>query len=348
MSAVTDSLYVVPLKNVSTLCTVERGRLLPHSPIPAPPEARCVISSGGWLAWAEVGCGRIGRAHVDAEPHEQRFPPVSLPDDYDAGCLAFLEEVLFVGGRCGEEAAGWLDFLEHAPAWNSLPIPDECRSYGKRIDDFLVDGTRLVAVDDIVLPKYLLVYDVADPRRPGLRQVKEIPWHTTYEHVRRAERGTRWFALLSEGVNHGRCSAFVAVFRLDTLEEAWVVSTTRKGSFGRRTAQTRDWRDVSWSGDVLLVAAGADGLGVADFSAIAPDALPTEPQRSGSHETARARQQYREFENSPIAYHNLTQGRPVVRVTGVRQSPHALLTVEDGGELDTVLVEIPGVAPTPS
>jgi hypothetical protein len=77
-------LFVVPRRGVSTLCAVESGRLVGVNPLPVPVLAESDISAEGWVAWVGDQGRAIGRAHGDAEPHEQRFPPIILPQ----GCRA--------------------------------------------------------------------------------------------------------------------------------------------------------------------------------------------------------------------------------------------------------------------
>src|SRR5262245_45810527 len=50
---------IVPRRGVSTLCTVDAGRLVEINPVPVPPLAECAISDTGWIAWTEADGGTV-------------------------------------------------------------------------------------------------------------------------------------------------------------------------------------------------------------------------------------------------------------------------------------------------
>src|SRR5262249_23620777 len=224
--------------------------------------------------------GTVGRGHCDAEPHEQRFAPAQMPEGYKVSALAFRGSVLYAGGSCGREVLGLFDFSEPAPAWAALPGPEQFQQHGKSIDDLLVDGDRLIAVDNIVVPKWLLLYDVSDPSRPALGGVRGLPWHTTYEHIHTGALGADWMALLSSGVNHGTQSRHIEFYDRRGLEPFGGV-TVSSSAWGRPDEQEdesgfREWQDLAWVGNVLLVASGRHGVGVLDLDRVK---RPPRPRR---------------------------------------------------------------------
>jgi hypothetical protein len=320
--------FVVPRRNASVLCTVDGGRLVEINPVPVPVRGECAVSASGWIAFTLDEGRAIGRAHVDAEPAEQRsFPLLAMPADYKAHTLAFAGDVLYVGGECGEEVLGTFDLAEVAPAWAPVEVPPGLRQQGKAMDDLLVDGDRLIAVDDIVYPKYLVLYDVADPARPRLREVRDIPNHGTYERIHTAALGENWLAILSG--TFGRAGAFqhVALFDRESLHEH-VALHGRLRSFdgpeGDPAAEQRDppWHDVALRGDVLLLAAGSQGLGVLHLR---------HAQALG--EDWRRHLVYREVRGA--------EGMPVVGVLAPAGLPQVLAVTGNDAGADTVPVDLP-------
>ena len=137
---------------------------------------------------------------------------------------------------------------------------DEFKQYGKRVEDLLLDGDRLIAVDDVVSPKYLTRYDVSNPAR-GLIDVREIPWHSSYETIHSGAVGADWAALYSSSTNHGGHGIHIALLDRATLTEREAVTGTAKGSYREAGASARDWRQLAFRGNTLLVAAGTGGPG---------------------------------------------------------------------------------------
>ncbi|MBN9117952.1 MAG: hypothetical protein J0I06_02090 [Planctomycetes bacterium] len=337
--------FVVPIRNVSTFCTFLDGQLRPENPLPMVANGEHAIDAEfGWVAWVAEDGAAIGRTHLDAVEGEGGFAPLVMPEGYRAACLLFHRQVLFVGGNCGNEVIGAFDLAAPEPRWVPLDVPPQFQRYGKEIDDLLLDGDRLLAVDDIVSPKYLLRYDVDDPRRPRLMDVLEIPWHSSYETIHSGALGTNWVALLSSSVNHGWAAVHIALFDRVTLEEQGALTKTRKGSYRRaEEPDTRDWRGLAFHGNVLLVAAGADGVGVLDLDALkkppvqfrGPDAndwsAPPEI-RTFSEQCMKALR----HQPLPVPY----AGRPVTRVVPVTGTRHFLAVVGTDPGFDTVVMEL--------
>jgi hypothetical protein len=336
--------FIVPLKGVNTFCTFRDGELVPENPLPVVGfDGHAIDPEFGWVAWVGAEGKTLGRIHLDATEGEGGFAPLQMPAEYQAKCLLFHRQVLFVGGRCGKEVIGSYDFASPEPKWTPLEVPEQFRQYGKRIDDLLLDGERLIAVDDIVIPKYLLRYDVADPRNPRLLDVREIPWHSTYETIHSGALGTDWLALLSSTSNHGWWGLHIALLDRETLQEHGAMTQTKKGSFrGGGPDTQRDWRQIALQGNTLLIAAGTDGVGVLGLDEIdgtqSADAgisarYRGSPEQLAFGERCLAALHYRPL---PAPYTGCTVTR-VVAVSGTR---HYLAVVDTDAGCDTVVMEL--------
>jgi len=85
------------------------------------------------------------------------FPSIPMPQKYKAHCLALAGDILYVGGACGKEVLGYFDLNNEQPIWTPLHIPPGLMKHGKSMDDLLIDGNRLLAIDNIFYPKFMLV-----------------------------------------------------------------------------------------------------------------------------------------------------------------------------------------------
>ncbi len=329
-------LFAVPRRGRTMLCAVEGGRLADLGPLPMPPLAEHAISDTGWIAWPEDEGRTIRRAHCDAEPAEQKFPPIRLPDGYSAATLAFHGQALYVGGGCGMEVLGLYAYHDPEPAWVPLPVPEEFRRHGKRVDDLLVDGTRLIAVDDIIVPQYLLLYDVRAPLAPALDRVVELTYHTTYEHIEKGALGGPWLALLSSGISSGGESSHVGLYGRDALVPLGSIST------GRRRGHSHTWLDLEMCGETLLIAAGEAGVGVLDLGAVErPSPMAWDAE---SHEWAvgQGGERFMQECERRLRYVPLAAG-PVVRLLTVPTTRHVLAVVRTEGGPDTVVIDVDGL-----
>ncbi len=266
--------FVVPRRGVSTVCLLDRGKIEEVGPVPMPLLARHAVDhASGWLAYLADEGRQIGLIHLDAEPHEQNFPPLAMPgENVVAHSLAFHRGVLYVGGVGSKEMLGRFDLHDAAPAWKPLAIPPELQRANKSIDELLIDGERLIAVDDCVEPKWLLVYDLAEPGRPLIERAG-IYGHGVNETVCQGALGASWVALLSTSCDMGGSHRMISLLDRPQLYSCGgLIVEDGLSSWhphSREGAMIRSWHQVAFLGDILLLAAGRDGLGVLDLSSIA-------------------------------------------------------------------------------
>jgi hypothetical protein len=350
VSTGTPKRLVVPLAGVNTHCAVEGGKLVSLNPLPAVGHGeRAVDDEAGWVVWVADQGSSIGLTHLDAGPGEAAFAPLPMPPGYKAACLAFCRQTLFVGGDCGKEVIGSFDLAVAEPGWTPLEVPDRFRRQGKRIDDLLIDGDRLVAVDDVVYPKFLLVYDITEPRRPRLVETRDIRPHDVYEHIRCGAVGATWVALLSISDGMWGGQSFVSLFdRAKLAEYGWLTAPrtelrARMISPDNKQAP-RTWHGVALLGDVLLLAAGRDGVGVLDLSKVPRPSgpIPFDESASSMHEPSDEHAGFmRRCEGSLQYVRPPGVVGPVLRVEPVAGTRHCLAVYDGGAGLDSAVVTLP-------
>lgn len=201
-------------------------------------------------------------------------------------------------------------------------------TFGKGIDGFAHFNGKLIAVDDIVLPRFLLVYDVADARAPRFVEAVDLPAHSSYERVKSVAASGRALVLLSTTANHGRFSLHVSLLDLATLKERAVVHGEPDGVFRRGFAPAADFTGVAIFEDRLLIAAGSAGIGV----------LPISPWLTPGEDV-------REIPFDDIRFVPVGEDR-VVRVVPIDATSAFAVTETKGGffrrgGLDSSVVEIP-------
>ncbi len=124
---------------------------------------------------------------------------------------------------CGQTEAGPRLFeLESTTSgqWLPLSIPRPLQGFRKGMDALATDGRRLVAVDNTILPKWMVRYLPTKTGRIRSAGAAQMFVHGTYEHVIRAHSGTSLFLVFSTTV--GRAGAFghLALYRFSDLTHA--------------------------------------------------------------------------------------------------------------------------------
>lgn len=183
------------------------------------------------------------------------LPPRSRPFD-----LVIWQNWLFVaaGGKTLLATAEW----ETGTAWISLPCD-------KDIDALTVQQETLLAIDNIVWPKWLLRYELTSAGAKEPSKI-ELPVHGTYEEIEAAAYCDGKFVVLSRTVNFGAVGKHVWILSCSTFEELGHAYST-EASFDPRHdfgfSPLISARDIAAYRDAIVIAGNRYGLILTRLSA---------------------------------------------------------------------------------
>ena len=103
---------------------------------------------------------------------------------------------LFIGGRMGNEML--VQYHIQNGIWYNLEIPKEVTLYGKAIDDLVVNDNKLIAIDNVVYPKYILFYHLKQSGKLEFSHFKQLWENGTYERIRRGRISPQYLGILSD------------------------------------------------------------------------------------------------------------------------------------------------------
>ncbi|MDO9021904.1 MAG: hypothetical protein Q8S73_03235 [Deltaproteobacteria bacterium] len=210
----------------------------------------------------------------------------ALPDHFETADMAVDERHVYLGGKAAwgipeiDEAlrrskAGlpfndgydqpkvWFRGALDGPAWSALalpPLPAVMRRFlsQKAVDALVLDGDRLVAVDDVVLPKWFFLFDrVAEggPAHVGTVDLSHGPNEST---LHGAARSSQWIALRSGGATRMGEYRRVRIYARGSLEARASLSERLDRRSGTRKEDP--WGGAAFVGEHLLVATLSDRL----------------------------------------------------------------------------------------
>lgn len=213
---------VLPIEGRSQLCAIEAGTPRPLAEAPGLPDARYFLShDGSSLAVIDDREKRAALFEVLPEaPWLRRSIPFGTLPRRCVGKVALgVDGTLFVGGSGKSGEALWRNAPARDGTWVAVDLPEGLRKSGKAIDGLHQVGDRLLAVDDLVIPKWMLIYRITAGAGLELERQVRLPVHTSYEHVIHSSIGPEGPAFVSRGINHGRVSTHVWMLDPDSLEE---------------------------------------------------------------------------------------------------------------------------------
>ena len=221
MSAL-KSRVVVPRNGVACLCATYNGQLEVLSVAPGEPDARHVLSEDGrFLAAMDRGNTHAGLFETlpSAPWIREILPFAPLPNGCVGHAALPLQDCLLIGGRGPNHEALWQRTAMVDSGWMAVPLPQEVLQRGKAVDGLHLMGDTLVVVDDIVTPKWLLLYDLPRGGMPIHRDTIRLPSHTTYERIIYTSLGDSGLWCLSKGINYGVASTHLWRLSMPAFKE---------------------------------------------------------------------------------------------------------------------------------
>lgn len=242
------------------------GRPEPIAPVPGD-DVRCARLSddGVHLGVLDQGGRRAAVFRVTRTGVEPLGAPAPLEPGREASVIAMKGPVLYAatpGPRARIHVLG-------EGRWTVVALPVECCGEGKSVDELLIDGDRLIAVDDVVLPKYFVRFAISAEGALLAPELSEIPAHTAWERIRAAALGERWVALLSGGTTRAGRTDHLALYDRATLSERANLSQALDRGGAER------WTGVAFADEErLYLGCGRAGLGALNLRGLDPQALP--------------------------------------------------------------------------
>lgn len=237
----------LPHVGATWLCLTNGPQVTPLAPAPGMANAfRRFSSDGSEFGFLDQSGKRLAlyRLLQQAPWFECLLAPTSLPKSCVADDFVIHQGTLIAGGKGANGEALWARCPTVDTAWRHIPLPEGVGKFGKSIDALFVRDAKLIAVDNVMRPKWILVYPLEPELRcDGVEKVN-LKNHTTYETVIRAAEGKDHYALYSAGINHGRISNYIALLRKDDLTEVALWSGLMPPSTERLNS------DLTWAANM--------------------------------------------------------------------------------------------------
>lgn len=235
----------LPYEGATWLCQANGPDVIPLTPAPGDGDAvRRFSTDGSEFGFLDQAGKRLGHYRlIDHDPwFETLTPPITLPPHCFAQDFVIHDSVMIAGGHGNKAEALRAHPIGKVLPWRSIPLPEGVGKRGKSIDALFVRGNKLIAIDNVLLPKWVLVYELEpELTNEGVEMVR-LATHTTYEKTKMAVEGRDFYAVYSTGVNHGIVSHHVALLDKHSLMQKAVWS----GAIPRTTKELlrKDYHDL--------------------------------------------------------------------------------------------------------
>ncbi len=162
---------------------------------------------------------------------------------------------IFIGGELEEEMLVQYNIKDKK--WFSLEIPTQVLIPRKAIDDLLVNDSLLIAIDNIVMPKYILFYNLNSNEKLSFSHFKELKSNGAYESIYKGKLNSKYLGLLS-----GTFSGYVGSTEHITIYKGLELSKSFAISTNQNDKNYHTFNDILIIEDNIIIASKEKGLGI--------------------------------------------------------------------------------------
>lgn len=177
---------------------------------------------------------------------------LTIPFEIKPKTILVNNDNLFIGGEMGKEIL--IQYHLKSKKWFQLEIPKEVIFFGKAVDDLVVNDTLLIAVDNIIMPKYILYYHLNSNDKLNFSHFKELKSNSSYESIHKARITNCYLGLLSTTMNHGTVREHITIYSDLNLVKSFAITVGFK--------KNMTFKDFILVDDKLYIANSSKGLGI--------------------------------------------------------------------------------------
>ncbi len=248
-----NSMFIIPLNHKSLICKIENNEIQEVGCFPKTTDGKSIIVNDEFICSID--------SQITVFDIKGKLLKV-INSDFEATSLNSKNKVVYLGGKSNNsktnagEIFAILDLGSKNFKLNNIKIPISI-SYGKAIDDILILNNKLLLVDNIIYPKYLIEYDITDSKNPKHIQTKRLENNGTYEHIVKGDLNDNWLVLLSSTVGMGGSSDHIVI----EGKTKGRISVHRKFEFNRASKTEKNGleslKDICLIDNMLYVLVGS-------------------------------------------------------------------------------------------
>jgi len=183
---------------------------------------------------------------------------LSIPYNIKPQCILLNDDNLFVGGIMEKEML--VQYHIQSEKWYKLEIPEEVSLEGKAVDDFVINDSFLIAIDNLIIPKYLLFYHLNSTGKLIFSHIKEMET-TSYEDFHQGRITSKYLGLYSDSMNHGNYFEHITIYADLKLEKSLTI-TAKWFSLSDFYRKENNFIDFLIIDNKLFIANREKGLGI--------------------------------------------------------------------------------------
>lgn len=180
---------------------------------------------------------------------------LTIPYELKPKTILLFDSKLFIGGEMGKEIL--IQYQIKKNQWEKLEVPEEVQMWGKAVDDLVVNDSLLIAIDNIVTPKYVLFYNLKSEAKAELVHFKELKHNGAYESIHQGRITETYIGLLSDTF-----SGYVGATNHITIYNNLDLTNSFALSSNQNDKNYHNFTDFVLTKDKVVIASKEKGLGI--------------------------------------------------------------------------------------
>lgn len=236
---------------------------------------------------------------------------LTIPFEIKPKSIFIDENNLFIGGEKGKEIL--IQYHLKNEKWYQLEIPSEVVVWGKAIDDIVVNDSLLIAIDNIVMPKYVLFYRKNSTDKLELLHFRELKHNGAYESIHQGRITETYIGLLSDTY-----SGYVGATNHITVYNNLDLSSSFALSSNQNDKNYHTFTDFILINDKIVIASKEKGLGIFEIKESYFKKTDEYSNRSSNRREDISKIKYTKYDNQVIT-----------KLTLIPNTNKIVLTLED-------------------
>ena len=181
------------------------------------------------------------------------------------------KNLLYVGGSNINKQIGYYNLEEKELKSENISIPEKFKVPGKAIDEILIQDNLLYAVDNLISPKWIFIYNINNPLEPKFIKQIQLNSNGTYEHISYGDISKNYISLYSTTTGRSGQLEHISILNRNNGKTIFSISNKLKSFFSldehieENIYKNFHWNKMRFYNDILLIPAGKCILALQDL-----------------------------------------------------------------------------------
>lgn len=243
--------------------------------------------------------------------HTAAESKIDIPFAIKPKSILLNNDNLFIGGEKKEEML--IQYHLKNKEWYRLPIPNEITFTGKSVDDIVFNDSLLIAIDNVIMPKYILFYHLNSEDILKFSHSKVLKYNGGSEGIHQGRITKKYL-----GLNSRTYSGYIGGSQNITIYDDLDLTNSFALSANQQENDYHTFTDFLIYQDKILIASKEKGFGIFKIKNTYFKKTHKERRFNFNPKVKSSKIKYKNFKNEMV-----------IKLTFIPNTEYLILTLED-------------------